>query len=251
MKNNKKNKPVQIYTRLAPTKVMKEYLATLPEDVRAELYLQTNLDVAIHSGAEKRIGYLCAAYYHLYSIMSLISTDMGILFDDWGIWLKGLKPAMTNVEQAGIKLIRTFHDLMGGAPDRYYAMDVDSLTKKFFRWEGIPDTWAPGQPLRIDTVQDKTGKDETLVIDNDNEYYRITPIDDDANVPGTCWRVAKMLDDERAEMIKRIYKSEGAAKTAAAKLAKANPGTTYIIYEQRNRLRFRPVDYRRMKKESE
>ena len=215
-------------------------------DEAARLQLGTNLDIARHSGADKRIGYLLSAFYHIHSIQQFLTADIQILLDRWGLWLKGVQPAITSIEQADDKFQRAMRELVGDN-DKYYAMDVDSLFTKFMRWEGIPTTWAPGQPVRIDKVE-TNGEDETLVIENEIEYNRITPIDTEAEKPHKVWRVARMNNDETVLMGKKCYFKLSTARAIATKCAQSNPGDFYIIYEQRDRLRYKPVDYKRVSK---
>ena len=249
MKKKKQQQNARIVVnRIQATPTIREYLRTLQPEEAAALQQGTNKDIAQHARADLRIGYLLTAYFHIHSIQQLLTADIEIMLDRWGLWLKGVRPAMTSIEQSDEKFARAMREICN--PDKYYAMDVDSLYQKFMRWEGLQTTWAPGQPVRIESVE-KNGDDETLVVENEIESCRITAVDVDAEKPHKCWRVARMNDDETVLLGKNLYFTLPAARGVATKLAKTNPGEIYVVYEQRDRLRLRPVDYKRVAKDSE
>lgn len=266
-KNKNKNKRPQqgesVRVRLPmlmATKAMKEYLCTLPDEERAALELGTSLDVAESAGANMRISYLLGAYYHIHSIQSLLQADIEIMLDNWGLWLKGVRPAMTFIQQADAKFIRTMRDIMNVGKteeqrkenDDFYSRDVDSLYKKFFRWEGIPVEWKPKGAQRTNFAkagEDKE-KDETLLMETKYEWCRIGAIDVPAvhkdyrsDLP-VVYTVGKMLDDETVQMGEKPYRTLAAARGVASKFAASEKGNVFIIYERTNQWHYVPKEYK-------
>lgn len=246
------------------TKTIKAYLATLPEEERAKLQMGTTLEVAEHAGANQRISFLVSAFYHIHSIQALLQADIEILMDNWGLWLKGVRPAMTNVQQSSDKFIRIMSEIFSVGRDKeekekdrnYYAQDIDSLYKKFMRWEALPITWEPGQEQRTNFIKsgEEKGKDETLVIDNDIEWVRIGAIDVPAiqkdyraDLP-EVYCVGEMMDDETVQMGKKPYRTISTARGVASKYAAAEPGKVFIIYKRTNQWHYRPVEFKSEKK---
>ena len=238
---------------------MKAFLATLPEERREELMKTgTSVDVAREAGADKRIGYLAAAFYHIHSIQSLVQAEIEIMLDNWNLWMKGLRPAMTSVQQADDKFFRAMRESFSLADvTDEYCHDVDSLHRKFFRWEGIPTTWNPGEPQRTNLI--KAGEettDETLVVEDKYEICRIGTIDTPSKGQTPfglreVYCVGEMEGDESVKMGERMYRTIAAARTAASNFAKANNGKTYLIYKRTDYWHYRPMDYKRIEEEEE
>lgn len=260
MKKNKQQKQVRVnIPTLMATKTMKAYLATLPEEEAAGLQLGTTLDVARHSGADKRIGYLLSAYHHITSIQNLLQADIEIMLDDWNLFLKGIRPALTSVQQCNDKFFRAMVGLFGKDEeeakkrDEYYRRDVDSLFAKFMRWEGLPVTWKPGQEQRTNMVKaGEEAKEETLIIENDYEWVKIGAIDTpDKENQNEVYCVGEMMDNESVEMSRKPCRSLSAARGVATKYAKAERGKTFIIYKRVNYWHYIPVEYKSMADEPE
>lgn len=237
------------------TKTIKAYLATLPEEERAKLQMGTTIDVATHAGATERLGLLIQTFYHIHSVQTLLQADIEIMLDNWGLWLKGFRPALTNLQQADDKFIRTMTELFNrgksegekAANDEYYTRDVDSLFKKLMRWEAIPTTWKPGEAQKTNLIKNgaEAGKDETLVVEDKYEWCRIGAIDvPDQTNPEPVYCVGKMMDDETVQMSSTRFKTISSARGTATKWAKSEPGKVFIIYRRTNQWHYRPMEYK-------
>lgn len=250
--------PVQMYQA---TDTVKEFLSSLPEEERSQL--KNNLDIANKAQATERIGSLVQTFYHIHSIQSLIQADIEILLDNWALWLKGFRPAMTSLQQAEDKFYRTMREIFGkdanDVTDEYYMRDVDSLYKKLMRWEALPVTWKPGDALKTNLIKagEEKGQDETLVIEDKYEWYRIGSIDTNAipndyrsNIP-EVYTVGEMGDDETVKMSKKAYRSLSTAKGVATKYANEKRGKAFVIYKRTNQWHYRPVDFRLNEEEEE
>lgn len=239
---------------------MKDYLATIPKEEADKLMQSgTTLDVARHSGVDQRIGYLLSAYHHITSIQTLLQADIEILLDNWNLYLKGIKPALLSVQQCNDKFFRAMNALFGDDKEEarkrgdYYMRDVDSLYKKFLRWEGLPVTWKPGQDQRTNMVKaGEEAKEETLIIENDYEWVKIGAIDTpDKENQNEVYCVGEMMDNESVEMSRKPCRSLSAARGVATKYAKAERGKTFIIYKRVNYWHYIPVEYKSMADEPE
>lgn len=237
------------------TQTVKDFLATLPEEERSKL--RTNLEIADRAEATRRIGYLAQTFYHIHSVQSLLQADLEILLDNWGLWLKGFRPALTSLQQAEDKFYRVMREIFnqggeGDVTDEYYRRDVDSLFKKLMRWEALPVTWKPGDELKTNLIKagEEKGGDETLVIEDKYEWCRIGAIDTNA-VPNDyrsdlpeVYTVGQMEDNETVKMSAKPYRTFATAKSVATKYANSNRGKVYIIYKRTNQWHYRPVDFR-------
>lgn len=243
------------------TDTVKGYLATLSEDEKKEL--KSNYDIALKAGAAERIGLLVQTFYHIHTIQTFLQGDIEILLDNWGLWLKGFRPALTNLQQAEDKFYRIMREMFnhggGDVTDEYYMRDVDSLFKKLMRWEALPMTWDVGQPQKTNLIKagEEKGGDETLVIEDKYEWCRIGAIDVEA-IPNDyrsdiheVYDVGKMMDNESVEMSRKPCRSLSAARGVATKYAKAERGKTFIIYKRVNYWHYIPVEYKSMADESE
>ena len=244
--------------RLMPTPTMKEYLSKLPEGQRTKLITEgDNLELAKVAGVDKRIGYLLAAYYHIHSIQTLIQADIEILLDDWNLWLKGIRPAFTSIQQSDDKFYRAMSDLFKASlvTDEYYAHDVDSLYTKFMRWESIPKTWKPNQDQRIQAIKSGDKSDEeTLVVEDKYEIFRVGAM----NVPATertpfgnkdVYCVAEMGNDETVNVNDKTYRTISSARKAVTLMSKAARGKSYIIYKRSDYWHYRPIECKMNKEE--
>ena len=260
MKRNKQIKQRVNIPVLMATKTMKDYLASIPTEEADQLKAAADtLAVARHSGADKRVGYLLSAYHHITSIQALLQADIEILLDNWSLYLKGIRPALTSVQQSNDKFFTAMRGLFGSNDeeakkrDDYYRRDVDSLFAKFMRWEGLPQTWRPGQSQRTENVKaGEDEKEETLIIENDYEWAKVCAINTpDPNTPNECFCVAKMNDNETVSMSEKPYKTISAARAAATIKAKAEQGETFIIYKRTDYWHFVPLEYKTIAHESE
>lgn len=265
MKRNKQIKQRVNIPVLMATKTMKDYLASIPTEEADQLKAAADtLAVARHSGADKRVGYLLSAYHHITSIQALLQADIEILLDDWNLYLKGIRPALTSVQQCNDKFFTAMRCLFSKDEeeakkrDDYYRRDVDSLFAKFMRWEGLPVTWKPGQEQRTNMIKaGEEAKEETIIIENPYEWVKIGAIDVEA-IPNDyrsniheVYDVGKMMDNESVEMSRKPCRSLSAARGVATKCAKAERGKTFIIYKRVNYWHYIPVEYKSMADESE
>jgi hypothetical protein len=244
------------------TDTVKGYLATLPEDEKKAL--NSNYDIALKAGAAERICLLVQTFYHIHTIQTFLQGDIEILLDNWGLWLKGFRPALTNLQQAEDKFYRIMREMFnhgggGDVTDEYYMRDVDSLFKKLMRWEALPMTWDVGQPQKTNLIKagEEKGGDETLVIEDKYEWCRIGAIDVEAipndyrsNIP-EVYAVGKMMDNETVQMGKKVYRSISAARAVASKYANSERGKVFIIYRRTNQWHYRPMEFKLNEEEEE
>lgn len=215
----------------------KEFMQNLPQEVKDNWKPATILEVAQMAKVNDRIGLLLTVYYHIHTIQGLLAGEITNWLDGFGLWIKGVRPAMNDVEKADDRFfdaMRTIIDPNKGATHEDYLRDVDSLWEKIMHWEGIPKYWKVGEPLRTKRPSEKPQKEGTIIADDGHEEKVVGTVTLPPEVKETrkAFCISKLNDNETADIVKADIKNKGLAAAAANRLAKKDPSHMYVIYEQ-------------------
>ena len=205
----------------------------------------TNMDIAIKAGAADRISELLSFFFVIHGTQSMLTAEIETLMDDFGLWIKGIRPAMNHVLQSEDEFFNTMHRCLDEGDDpegahQQYMRDFDSFYDKAMHWMRIPKQWKPGEPTRLpDTTEKdarKAAKQGKLIVDTGWEEMKIgtTTIPPETEHAWTNYSISKLYRDETGEIVKAKIKTLTGAKRIAMKLSRENPKDTYVIYETHN-----------------
>ena len=243
-KNKKRYQPArhqqlvqpQQATLALPAKA-KEYLQSLPDEIKQSWKPTSLLEVAQMAEVDKRIGLLLSAYYHIHAVQGFLTGEISNWLDGFGLWIKGVRPAMNDVERAEDRFyeaMRTIIDPNKGATHKDYLRDVDSLFEKLMHWEGIPKNWQIGDPLHVKKPSERPKEDGKLVVDDGREEKVVGTVTLEPEVKEIrhAYCISRLNEDETADIVKADIKNFGLAAAAANRLAKKDAGRMYVVYEQ-------------------
>ena len=215
----------------------KEFLQNLPDEVKKDWKPTSLLEVAQMAKVDKRVGLLLSAYYHIHTVQGLLVGEISNWLDGFNLWIKGVRPAMNDVERADDKFyaaMRTIIDPNKGGTHQEYLRDCDSLYEKVMHWEGIPKYWQIGDPLHTKRPSERPKEDGRLVVDDGHEEKVVGTVTLPPEVKETrnAYCISRLNDDETADIVKADIKNKGLAAAAANRMAKKEPGKMFIVYEQ-------------------
>lgn len=207
----------------------------------------TNMDIAIKAGAAYRIATLMSSWYVLHGVQNMMTSEIETLMDDFGLWIKGIRPAMNHVLQAEDEFFNTMHRCLDEGDDpegahQQYMRDFDSFYDKAMHWMRIPKQWHPGEDVRLPEVTEKdrkkAAKNGKLIVDTGWEEMKIGTVEmePETKKEWTTYCISKLYRDETGEVIKSKIPTLTGAKRMAMKLQRENPKDTYVIYECHNRM---------------
>lgn len=207
----------------------------------------TNMDIAIKSGTADRISTLMSSWYVLHGVQNMMTSEIETLMDDFGLWIKGIRPAMNHVLQAEDEFFNTMHRCLDEGDDpegahQQYMRDFDSFYDKAMHWMRIPKQWHPGEDVRLPEITEKdrkkAAKNGKLIVDTGWEEMKIGTVEmePETKKEWTTYCISKLYRDETGEVIKSKIPTLTGAKRIAMKLQRENPKETYVIYECHNRL---------------
>lgn len=207
----------------------------------------TNMDIAVKAGAADRITTLMSSWYVLHGVQNMMTSEIESLMDDFGLWIKGIRPAMNHVLQAEDEFFNTMHRCLDEGDDpegahQQYMRDFDSFYDKAMHWMRIPKQWHPGEDVRLPEVTEKdrkkAAKNGKLIVDTGWEEMKIGTVEmePETKKEWTTYCISKLYRDETGEVIKSKIPTLTGAKRIAMKLQRENPKETYVIYECHNRL---------------
>ena len=215
----------------------KEFMQSLPDEVKQNWKPTSVFEVAKMAGVDKRIGLLISAYYHIHNVQQMLTGEICNWLDGFNLWIKGVRPAMNDLERSETKFfeaMRTIIDPTKGASYDEFRTDCDNLYAKLMHWEGIPKHWEPGEPLKLKHPSERPKKEGTLVVDSGHEELVVgtVTLPPEVKETRTAYCVSKLNNDETADIVKADIKNKGLAAATANRLARKDPGKMYIIYEQ-------------------
>lgn len=205
----------------------------------------TNMDIAMKAGATERVGTLLSCFYIIHSTQDMITGEVESIMDDFGLWIKGIRPAMNHVLQAEDEFFKIMTDTLDKSDDpegshNQYMRDFDSFYEKALRWMRLPKQWHPGEETKLPqtTEQDikKAAKNGKLIVDTGWEEMKITTttLPAETQAEWTDYSISKLYRDESAEVVKGKIPTLMGAKRMTMKLHRENPQETYVIYETHN-----------------
>lgn len=217
------------------TKAAKEYVNSLSEEEKNGWEPTSSLDVAHKAGIVQRISLLGAAYYHIHAIQGFLSGEICNWLDKYGLWIKGMRQAMNDVERIDDRFYKTMSAIFKDTKNydqQIYRQDVDSLHQKFMRWEGIPVHWNIGDKQK---VHPPIEGDNSIVLEKNNEYVKIgtVTLSPETTHKKLAYCVSRLNEDESATVVKESIKNKGLAIITANAMAKAEPGQMFVVYEQK------------------
>lgn len=224
-------------TRLMASKTAYGYwLNNLTEEERQNI--KTPIAVAQRAGVVNRLGYLTATFYHLHSVQSLIFGEMQNIVEDWGLLMKGVQPVINSLQNSEDKFFNTMRDLVErnceGIKETYME-DVDALFDRITRWEGIPKSWKPGDPQKLEgqaRMDDIIGSIKNGMLKMREQNLEPEP-KEEARI---FYTVGEMTENEMSAVVKQDITKKGLAVITAKRLAKKNPGKMFVVFEQRMQL---------------
>ena len=197
--------------------------------------INTPIGVAQHAGIVKRLGYITTTFYHLHSVQSLLFAEMENIIEKWGLYMKGVQPAINSLQKSEDSFFRVMHDLVQNHSEgiaETYTKDVDALYDRITRWEGIPKVWKPGDEQKLEgkaIMEDIIGSLKSGTLKLKEQDMDPDPIAE----ASTLYAIAEMNEDETSTIIKQDITKKGLAAIQANKLAKKNPAKMYVLFEQR------------------
>ncbi len=214
-----------------------EYMNSLPEEEKKNWKPSGLLEIAAKAGVRDRIGSLLTVYYHIHAVEAFITGEINNWLDGFNLWIKGIRPAMNDVERADDKFFEAMRGIVDpnkGQTQKDFMHDVDNLHEKVMHWEGIPKHWKIGDPLRRKPISERELEDGTIVVDSGHEEMLVSTVTLPAEIKDskTAYCVSRLNQDETADIVKSGIKTQAAASTQATILAKKDPGHMYVIYEQ-------------------
>ena len=221
-----------------------DYYKQHPDD---EWRPKTNMDIAIKAGVAGRVGSLLSSWYILHGVQNMMTSEIESLMDDFGLWIKGIRPAMNHVLQAEDEFFNTMHRCLDEGDDpqgahQQYMRDFDSFYDKAMHWMRIPKQWHPNEDVRLPEVTEKdrkkAAKNGKLIVDTGWEEMKIGTVEmkPETKKEWTTYCISKLYRDETGEVIKSKIPTLTGAKRMAMKLQRENPKDTYVIYECHNRM---------------
>jgi hypothetical protein len=206
----------------------------------------TNMDIAIKAGAADRISELLSFFFVIHGTQSMLTAEIETLMDDFGLWIKGVRPAMNDVLSSEDKFFNTMRDCLDRGDDpegahQQYMRDFDSFYDKAMRWMRIPKQWHPGEEPKLPEITEKDRakaiKKGKLIVDTGWEEMKITPVElpDEIKREWKTYYISKLLRDETAEVVKSNIPTLLGAKRIAMELQRNDPNETYVIYEAHNK----------------
>ncbi len=214
----------------------KEYMLSLSEEERANWKPSTLIEIANKAEVTQRIGSLITVFYHIHSIQSLLAGEISNWLDGFNLWIKGVRPAMNDVERADDRFYEAMKTIIDPNKNRThedYMHDVDTLHEKVMHWEGIPKHWEIGDPVKRKPISEREIEEGSIVVDSGHEEMLVSTVTLPAETidEKSAFSVSRLNADETADIIKSGYKTEAAATRAANKYAKDDPGHMYVIYQ--------------------
>ncbi len=215
----------------------KEFMQNLPQEVKDNWKPATVLEVAQMAEVDKRIGLLLGAYSHIHGVQNILIGEITNWLDGFGLWLKGVRPAMNDVERAEDNFEKAWRTIVKGNQDGTYddyRRDIDSLHEKLMRWEGVPKFWKIGDPLKLKKPSERPKEEGTIIMDDGHEEKKVGTVQLEPEIKDsrTAYCVSRLNEDGTADIMKADIKTKGAATAAANRMAKNDPGRMYVAYEQ-------------------
>ena len=243
-KNKKRNKwnqqprkqqnPLAQTQQMVAPRTVRNYWANELTEEEQQIF-NTPIAVAQHAGVVQRLGYLTATFSHLHSVQSLIFGEMQNIVEDWGLLIKGVQPVINSLQISEDKFFKVMHDLVNTQSQgikETYTQDVDALYDRITRWEGIPKTWKPGEPQKLEgrgRMDDIIGSLKNGTLKLKEQDMEPEPIAE----ASTLYAIAEMNEDETSTIIKQDIAKKGLAAIQANKLARKNTNKMYVLFEQR------------------
>ena len=223
--------------QLALPEKAKEFMESLSEEEKANWKPASLLEVAKKAEGDKRIGSLITVFYHIHSIQAFLTGEISNWLDGFNLWIKGVRPAMNDVEKAEDKFFEAMSTLIDPNKNRThedYMHDVDTLHEKIMHWEGLPIHWKIGDPLQRKPISQRELEEGSIVVDSGHEEMLVSTVTlpPETKDEQTAYAVSRLNADETADIIKSGYKTEAAATRAANKFAKEDHGHMYVVYQQ-------------------
>lgn len=196
--------------------------------------INTPIGVAQHAGIVRRLGYITATFYHLHSVQSLLFAEMENIIEKWGLYMKGVQPAINSLQKSEDTFFNVMHDLVQNHSEgieETYTQDVDALYDRITRWEGIPKVWKPGDEQKLEgkaIMEDIIGSLKKGVLRIQEQFMEPEPKEE----ARTLYAIAEMGEDETSKIIKQDIAKKGLAAIQANKLARKNTDKMFILYEQ-------------------
>lgn len=223
--------------QLALPEKAKEFMESLSEEEKANWKPASLLEVAKKAEVDKRIGSLITVFYHIHSIQAFLTGEISNWLDGFNLWIKGVRPAMNDVEKAEDKFFEAMSTLIDPNKNRThedYMHDVDTLHEKIMHWEGLPIHWKIGDPLQRKPISQRELEEGSIVVDSGHEEMLVSTVTlpPETKDEQTAYAVSRLNADETADIIKSGYKTEAAATRSANKFAKEDAGHMYVVYQQ-------------------
>lgn len=196
--------------------------------------INTPIGVAQHAGIVRRLGFITATFYHLHSVQSLLFAEMENIIEKWGLYMKGVQPAINSLQKSEDSFFNVMHDLVQNHSEgieETYAQDVDALYDRITRWEGIPKVWKPGDEQKLEgkaIMEDIIGSLKKGVLRIQEQFMEPEP----KGEARTLYAIAEMGEDETSKIIKQDIAKKGIAAIQANKLARKNTDKMFFLYEQ-------------------
>lgn len=196
--------------------------------------INTPIGVAQHAGIVRRLGFITATFYHLHSVQSLLFAEMENIIEKWGLYMKGVQPAINSLQKSEDSFFNVMHDLVQNHSEgieETYTQDVDALYDRITRWEGIPKVWKPGDEQKLEgkaIMEDIIGSLKKGVLRIQEQFMEPEP----KGEARTLYAIAEMGEDETSKIIKQDIAKKGIAAIQANKLARKNTDKMFILYEQ-------------------
>lgn len=197
--------------------------------------INTPIGVAQHAGIVRRLGFITATFYHLHSVQSLLFAEMENIIEKWGLYMKGVQPAINSLQKSEDSFFNVMHDLVQNHSEgieETYTQDVDALFDRITRWEGIPKVWKPGDEQKLEgraRMDDIIGSLKQGVLKLKEQDMEPEP-KEEARI---FYAIAEMNEDETSTIIEQDIANKGMAAIKARNLAKKNPDKMYVLFEQR------------------
>ena len=219
--------------QLVAPKAVRDYWNNEMTEEEREL-INTPIGVAQHAGIVKRLGYITATFYHLHSVQSLLFAEMENIIEKWGLYMKGVQPAINSLQKSEDSFFNVMHDLVQNHSEgieETYTQDVYALYDRITRWEGIPKVWKPGDEQKLEgkaIMEDIIGSLKKGVLRIQEQFMEPEPKEE----ARTLYAIAEMGEDETSKIIKQDIAKKGLAAIQANKLARKNTDKMFILYEQ-------------------
>ncbi len=217
----------------APRKCREYWQNNLTEEERK--IFSSPMAVIQHAGVSERLGSILAAFYRLHSVQSLLFAEVQNIVEDWGLFVKGVQPAINSLLQSEDKFYDVMRKLVNTDRDgarENYAHDVDALFDRITRWEGIPKTWEPGDSLRLDgggRISDVVRSVRGGTLNLKEQDMEPEPLAE-ATV---MYAIAEMDEQEESTIIRQDIARKGTAASMMNRLARKNRDKMYVLFEQR------------------